>query len=394
MQLCSFNIDSSSHVKNLMASEELPHLVDDSGKHYDVMAPCWSGDGGSPVMLTPLPGIQKQDIDTKQRGLWRYRRSFALDYPRPISLGEGGTPLVAGTYDGLDLHFKLEWFNPTGSFKDRGSSLVASTLAVQGITNALTDSSGNGGSSLSAFCARAGIGLKVLVPATTSPSKVTQARAYGAEVELIEGGRDLVQAAALEQAAKTFYAGHNWHPFFLDGVKTIGYELWEDLGFSAPDNIVVVTGAGSIALGCDAAFGELLRAGQIASRPRLLLAQPESCRPIYDTFHSVPLAQRHYASRSLAEGAAIPAPVRLGHVIEAVRRSQGTVVSVTEAEIRDATRKLASMGLYCEPTSAVAAAAVRQLRDTGTIQRDQSTVVILTGTGLKASASMDTIFNA
>lgn len=376
-----------------MSSERSAFLADDNGKRYDAVAPRWCGDDGSPLMLSPLPGIRKNDIMPEERGLWRYRRSFALDYQRPISLGEGRTPLMPGTFEGLDLLFKLEWFSPTGSFKDRGSSLVASTLAAQGITKALTDSSGNGGSSLGAYCARARIGLKVLVPATTSPSKITQARAYGAAVELIDGGRDLVQAAALEQAAATFYAGHNWHPFFLDGIKTIGYELWEDLGYRAPDNVVVVAGAGSIALGCDVAFAELLRAGEIGSRPRIHIAQSESCRPIYNAFHAIAGGKPAPAAASLAEGAAIPAPVRLGHVVEAVRRSQGTVVSVSEAEIRDATRRLASMGFYCEPTSAVSAAAIRHLSDAGAIARDQLTVVILTGTGLKSAASMDNIFN-
>src|SRR5665213_1524347 len=161
-----------------MTSEKDIYLVDDNGKRYDALVPRWCGDGGSPVMLSSLPGIRKHDIDTEERGLWRYRRSFALDYQRPISLGEGGTPLLPATYEGLNLYFKLEWFSPTGSFKDRGTSLVASTLATQGITKALTDSSGNGGSSLSAYCARAGIRLKVLLPTTTSPSKITQARAY------------------------------------------------------------------------------------------------------------------------------------------------------------------------------------------------------------------------
>ncbi len=325
--------------------------------------------------------------------MWRYRRSFALDYSNRISLGEGCTPLVAATYDGIDLYFKLEWFNPSGSFKDRGSSLVVSTLAAQGITSALTDSSGNGGSSLGAYCARAGIRLKVLVPATTSPSKITQARAYGAEVDLINGGRDQVQNAALNQATKTFYAGHNWHPFFLDGIKTLGYELWEDLAFSAPDNIIVVAGAGSIALGCDAAFGELLRSGEFKFRPRLHLAQPAACSPIHEAFHSKALGQYVSSAETLAEGAAIPRPVRLRNVVEAVKRSGGTVISVTEEEIKVATRRLAAIGFYCEPTCAVSAAAIQPLLDIGAIRRDQVTVVILTGTGLKTPVSMDKIFN-
>ena len=370
-------------------------LVDDSGKSYDLAIPRWCGDGGGPVILSSLPGIRKEDIDTGQRSLWRYRKSFALDYLRPVSLGEGLTPLLKRNFLGHDFHFKLEWFNPTGSFKDRGTSLVASTLALQGIEKALTDSSGNGGSSLSAYCTAAGVPLKVIVPSSTSQSKVTQAAAYGAELELIPGGRDAAQDAALEQSKHTFYAGHNWHPFFLDGIKTIGYELWEDLSFEAPDNVVFVAGAGSLALGCDAAFSELLNAGQIKSRPRLLVAQSESCCPIFDTFHAkrqnkgkrvVPHA------KGLAEGAAIPAPVRLNKVVDAVRRSKGTVVTVTESQIEKATRDLAALGFYCEPTSAVAAAALGELIEAGWIELGSRTVVILTGSGLKTGAVMDQIF--
>lgn len=370
-------------------------LVDDSGGSYDVTIPRWCGDDGASVILSPLPGIRKEDVDVGQHSLWRYRKSFALEYPKSVSLGEGFTPLLKRNFLGQDFYFKLEWFNPTGSFKDRGTSLVASTLAMQGVGKALTDSSGNGGSSLSAYCAVAGVPLKVIVPASTSPSKVTQAAAYGAEVELILGGRDAAQDAALEQSKHTFYAGHNWHPFFLDGVKTIGYELWEGLSFEAPDNVVFVAGAGSLALGCDAAFSELLNAGQIKSRPRLLAAQSESCCPIFDAFHAkqhdnAKKADPHF--KSLAEGAAIPAPVRLNRVVDAVRRSKGTVVTVTESQIEGATRDLAALGFYCEPTSAVAAAALAELIQAGWIEGDSRTVVILTGSGLKTGAVMDQIF--
>jgi len=379
-----------------MVQKSIPvSLVDDSGKSYDATIPRWCGDDGAPVILSPLPGIRKEDIDTEQRSIWRYRKSFALDYPRSVSLGEGLTPLLKRNFLGHDFHFKLEWFNPTGSFKDRGTSLVASTLAFQGIEKALTDSSGNGGSSLSAYCAAACVPLKVIVPASTSQSKVTQASAYGAEVELIPGGRDAAQDAALEQSKHTFYAGHNWHPFFLDGIKTIGYELWEGLGFEAPDNIVFVAGAGSLALGCDAAFSELLNAGQIESRPKLLVAQSESCCPIFDAFHAKQHGNNKKAAphfKSLAEGAAIPAPVRLNRVVGAVRRSMGTVVTVTESQIEKATRDLAALGFYCEPTSAVAAAALAELIQKGWIDRGSRTVVILTGSGLKAGAVMDQIF--
>src|SRR5207302_595559 len=111
------------------------------------------------------------------------------------------------------------------------------------------DSSGNGGSAIAAYGAAGSIGVKVLAPAYTSPAKIAQVRAYGAEVELVEGPREASQAEAIRQSAATFYASHNWQPFFLEGTKTLAYELWEDFGFAAPDAVIVLVGAGSLLLG-------------------------------------------------------------------------------------------------------------------------------------------------
>ena len=146
-------------------------------------------------------------------------------------MGEGCTPLVARRWRGAPALFKLEWFSPTGSFKDRGASVMLSILRDQGVTRVLEDSSGNGGAAIAAYAAAGGIGAKILVPASTSPDKTVQMRAYGAEIELVPGTRQDVSDAAVRQAATIFYAGHNWQPFFLQGTKTLAYELWEDLEF-------------------------------------------------------------------------------------------------------------------------------------------------------------------
>ncbi|MBV9219682.1 MAG: pyridoxal-phosphate dependent enzyme, partial [Methylobacteriaceae bacterium] len=282
--------------------------------------------------------------------------------------------------------FKLEWFAPTGSFKDRGASVMISVLRQQGVTRVLEDSSGNGGAAIAAYAAAAGIRAKILVPASTQPAKTVQMRAYGAEVELVAGTRQDTAEAALRQASEIFYASHNWQAFFLQGTKTLAYELWEDLQFRAPDNILIPTGAGSNILGCDIGFGELLRRGEIDRLPRLFAVQPMNCAPLHASFEAgaddlIPLETRP----TIAEGTAIARPVRAREVLAAIRRSDGTTVAVREDQIIAAFEELAGCGLYAEPTSAAAAAALSSLLAQGTIKPAQTSVVVLTGTGLKAT---------
>jgi threonine synthase len=225
-------------------------------------------------MITQLPGLARNMIDTAKRSLWRYAAALPVYIPDPITMGEGCTPLVSRRWAGVPARLKLEWFSPTGSFKDRGASVMVSILRSQGVTRLLEDSSGNGGAAIAAYAAAGGIAAKILVPAHTPNDKTVQMRSYGAEVELIPGTRQETSDAAARQAASIFYAGHNWQPFFLQGAKTLAYELWEDLGFKEPDNLIIPTGAGSNILGCDIGFSELLCRGEIASRPRLFAAQP------------------------------------------------------------------------------------------------------------------------
>jgi threonine synthase len=211
-------------------------------------------------------------------------------------------------------------------------------------------------------------------------------RAYGAEVELIPGTRQDTADEAVRQAGAIFYASHNWQPFFLQGTKTLAYEIWEDLGFKAPDNILIPTGAGSNILGCDIGFGELLRRGEIEGLPRLFAVQPENCAPIHASLVAgaddlVPVATRP----TIAEGTAIAKPVRMREVLAAIRRSGGGAVAVTEEEIVRALMELAAMGLYAEPTSATAAAAFSRLLAEDRIGAQETTVVVLTGGGLKAT---------
>jgi threonine synthase len=361
----------------------LAYLDPRTGRTWPLDPPRWCGDEQAPLLLTDLPGIAPGQIEGGERSLWRYRAALPPLRGDPTSMGEGRTPLVPRGFGGATVLLKCEWLMPTGSFKDRGASVMLSLLRDGGVREVLEDSSGNGGAAVAAYAAAGGMRAKILVPASTSPAKTVQARAAGAAIELVPGSRQDCADAALRQAETIFYASHNWHPFFLQGTKTLAYELWEDLGFRAPDNVVVPCGAGSNVLGCGIGFAELLRAGQIDRLPRIFAAQPANCAPIARAFleEEEPVEPKP----TIAEGTAIAAPIRLRECIGVLRQTQGGAVMLAEEEIARATLDLARGGIYVEPTCAQAAAAFAKLLRAGTVRPSETTVVVLTGTGLKAT---------
>ena len=154
-----------------------PAYVDPvSGQIYPISEPRWRSDTGAPLMITALPGLGRDMIDTGKRSLWRYAAALPVEVPDPITMGEGLTPLVSLKWGGVPVRFKLEWFSPTGSFKDRGASVMLSILRGQGVTRVLEDSSGNGGAAIAAYAAAGGIAAKILVPADTPQGKTVQMR--------------------------------------------------------------------------------------------------------------------------------------------------------------------------------------------------------------------------
>jgi len=363
------------------------HYIDSiTGATYPLAQPRWRGDSGGHVNLGAAPGLKRGEIDSSDNSLWRYRKALLVDAGDAVTMGEGWTPLVRAAWDGVAVHFKLDFMMPTGSFKDRGMTVMVSYLKSRGIAEVLEDSSGNAGASLSAYCARAGMRCRILVPETASYPKIAQIAACGADVLTIKGSRQDVADAALAMSRELFYASHNWQPFFTEGTKTLAYELWEQLGFRAPDSVVMPVGYGANVLGCDRGFSELLRNGEIKRMPRLYGVQAANCAPYFAAFragveHFVPVA----VSATVAEGVASSRPTRMREVLVPVRASGGEIIAVTEDEIVRALAALARMGFYVEPTSAVAAAGLSQLLARGVIGSGETTVLVLTGSGLKAS---------
>jgi threonine synthase len=348
--------------------------------------PLWRCDCGSHLNLSPGRGLTRGEIASGEASLWRFAAALALaDLPR-VSLGEGWTPLVPRDWQGVEVLFKLESQMPTGSFKDRGTAVMINHLLEVGVGPIHEDSSGNAGASIATYAAASGIPCRIYVPATAPRGKLVQIAASGAEVRAIPGTRQDVTEAALAAIGESFYASHNWQPFFVEGTKTLAYELWEQLGFRIPDNILVPTGYGSNILGLERGFDELERNGEIAARPRLFAVQAANCAAFAAAWASgadrfVPFATRP----TVADGIATPHPVRITEVLAALRRSKGGVVAVVEDEITPALAALGRLGLFVEPTAATAGAALTQLLRDGTIQTGQSTVVVLTGHGLKAA---------
>ena len=365
-----------------------------TGETYPLDRARWCAENGNPLSLGDAPGLKRTDIDRNCYSVWRYAKALLVERCHSVTMGEGWTPLVAREWDGLPVLMKLEFMMPTGSFKDRGMTVMMSYLKRRGIDHVLEDSSGNAGASLSAYAAAAGMRCRILVPETASYPKIAQIAACGADVVTIKGSRQDVADAAIRMSREIFYASHNWQPFFIEGTKTLAYELWEQLDFRAPDNVVVPLGYGSNISGCARGFAELLRNGEIASMPRLFGVQALNCAPYYRAYqaNAGDLVDTEITP-TIAEGIASSKPTRVREVLSAVRDSGGAIVAVSEADIVAALGTLARSGLYVEPTSAAAAAGLSHLVRSDIIQRDQSTVLVLTGTGLKASERIGQLLN-
>jgi threonine synthase len=211
---------------------------------------------------------------------------------------------------------------------------------------------------------------------------------HGAAVELVPGSRQDTAAAAIRRSDDRFYASHNWHPFFLQGVKLLAYEVWENLGFEAPDVVLVPAGAGSLVLGFWLGFSELLASGCITRLPRLVAVQPRNCRPLAAAFESgADDVSAGAWQPTIAEGTAIAEPVRAREVLRAVRETSGYITAVAEDEIAAGVHTLAARGLYVEPTSAQVVAALPRLLEAAVVTSDERIIAVLTGSGLKSAGS-------
>lgn len=327
------------------------------------------------------------------RGVWRYASLMQVDGSDPVTLGEGDTPVVPlgalGRRLGLArLYAKLEYFAPTGSFKDRGATATVTQARALGVTRLVEDSSGNAGASFAAYCAAAGVGASIYVPASAPTAKKAQIAFYGAEVVAVEGTREAVAEAALERCRReegAYYGSHNWNPFFLEGTKTFAYEVAAQFGFDPPEQLIMPVGNGSLFLGAWKGFRELRTMGLLERLPRLNVAQATGCMPIVDaSIRGLDRTEGIPTYPSVAGGISIARPSRGHLILKGMRETGGSGAAVTDQEILDYQRALASLeGIFCEPTSAAAFAALAHLVRQGAIAPEERVLVAVTGMGLK-----------
>lgn len=301
-----------------------------------------------------------------------------------VSLGEGNTPVVrlanVGRRLGMEeLYAKLEFLNPTGSFKDRGSTVMVSALRSAGIRSAAEDSSGNAGASVAAYCAKAGIEATIFAPASAPPMKLQQISFYGARVVKVGGGRSVVAARCRQYCLDedVVYASHNLSPLFIEGTKSFATEVESQME-ELPEHVLFPVGNGSLLIGAWKGFG---RSG---SMPKLHCVQTEACMPIAAAFAGEKWGPPEDGVSTVAGGIAVERPPRLGQVLGALSDSGGEAVAVAEEEIVRWQRRMSfEEGLFVEPTSASALAGLEALLESGKIERGERVLVALTGFGFK-----------
>jgi threonine synthase len=366
-------------------SDPATYINPRTGATWPTTTAMWRApDDGGYVNLTPGAGLAPGDIKTGERSLWRYSSAIRLAEPPAASLGEGWTPLIPARWDDQPILMKAEYFMPSGSFKDRGSAVMLNYLKQMGVPKIMEDSSGNAGSSVATYAAALSLPCRILLPASAPMAKRIQMAAMGADVAPIDGSRDDTSRAALVEAESVFYASHNYQPFFVEGTKTLAFELWEQLGFQAPDCVITPLGQGSNVLGCHIGFAELLACGAIDRMPRIYAIQAANCAPYHAAHKAGGAAVEVEVKPTIADGIATPTPVRLNEVLAGVVETGGDTVAVSEEEIIAALGIMARKGFFVEPTSAACGAGLTRLIADGAIKPDETAVAILTGSGLKA----------
>ncbi|MEM2005681.1 MAG: threonine synthase [Zestosphaera sp.] len=337
--------------------------------------------------------VDKHVLTRRSPTMWRYSDLMPVfNKNNIVSLGEGYTPLIrldnAGRELGLrDLLMKDEGRNPTATFKDRPVSVAVSALRELGVKSIAMPTAGNAGAALAAYGARAGLEVHVVMPSDTPKPIYVEALARGVNVITVDGLISDAGRIVAEGASK-----HGWFdistmrtPYRAEGTKTMGYEVAEQLGWESPDVIVFPTGGGEGVIGIWKGFKELVELGWVDGTPRIVVVQSEGCRPVVEAFtKGRESAEFFSACETIASGLRVPKPFADVEILKAIRETRGTALAVSDLEIMDSLKELATLeGVLPCPEGAAAYAAVRKLMDSKLVDRDERVVIYNTGSGLK-----------
>jgi threonine synthase len=363
--------------------------------------------GGALLVQYDLDAVKRSWNRDSLKGatpsLWRYWPALPPEKQESIiSLGEGMTPLVwarrLGAAIGANqLWVKDEGLNPTGSFKARGMTAAISMAKELGIRKIAIPSAGNAASAAAAYAAAAGIEAHIFMPIDVPQSNFIECKALGANVTLVNG---LISDCARIVTERKDQEG--WfdmstlkEPYRIEGKKTMGYEVAEQMNWELPDAIFYPTGGGVGLIGLWKAFDEMQELGWIGpKRPKMIAVQASGCQPVVRAFEKGAARSEFYeGAATMASGLRVPKPLGDYLILDAVRASGGTVIAVGDEEILDAGIELASMeGMFAAPEGAACVAALRKLLNSGFLQREERIVVYNTGSGLKYLESYSTRF--
>lgn len=335
--------------------------------------------------------IQSGDI-SEGPSIWeRFRDFFDLDIETDFSLGEGNTPLVksnniADRYD-IDLYFKNETVNPTWSFKDRGTFTGLNRAINLGYSKLGTVSTGNMGVSVAAYGSRAKLDTNVLVSSTISENKIKQIAAYGPRIIKVKGDYGQLYFESLDLGKeKDIYFLNSDDPFRVEGYKTIGFEIFEEM---IPDHILMPTSSGGLFRGIVKGFRELIESDLLSEMPNLISIQSEGCSPIYRAYKEGKENIDHWDDPdSVAHSIENPYPPSGDGVLRLVKKYDGTILTVDNDEILAAQKELAEDGIFAQPASCVGIAALEQLTEKGIIDEKEKVISIITGAGIKDVSSV------
>ena len=336
-------------------------------------------------------GITREKLATREKSLWRYRELLPLpEDTDPISLGEGGTPLLRAKAfaDDVDLWIKDESLNPTQSFKARGMSVAVSMAKYLGAKKLAAPSAGNAGGALAAYAARAGLEAHIFMPRDTPRANIIECRELGAQVTLIDG---LITDCGAEIARRKDKEG--WfdmstlkEPYRIEGKKTLGYEIAEQLNWKLPDVILYPTGGGTGLIGMWKAFDEMEKLGWIDNkRPRMFSVQASGCAPIVRAFEAGErFAAEFPNAHTVAAGLRVPKAIGDFLMLNILRESKGGAVAIDDDEMIRTVREVGSKeGLFVAPEGAACFAALKKLRASGKIDIGERVVIFNTGSGIK-----------
>ena len=341
--------------------------------------------------LRKLDRLKRSSFSGPEKSLWRWRQLLPLPQDtEPVSLGEGDTPLLRGKAfaDDVDLWIKDESLNPTQSFKARGMSVAVSMAKYLGAKKLAVPSAGNAGAGLAAYAARAGLEAHVFMPRDTPRANIIECRELGAHVTLIDG---LITDCGAEIARRKEKEG--WYdlstlkePYRIEGKKTLGYEIAEQLDWKLPDVILYPTGGGTGLIGMWKAFDEMEKLGWIDNkRPRMFSVQASGCAPIVRAFEaSEKFAGEFPNAHTVASGLRVPKAIGDFLMLNILRTSKGGAIAVDDEEMIRTVREVGSKeGLFVAPEGAACFAALRKLRASGKIATGERAIIFNTGSGIK-----------